>query len=282
MIWSLSAIPADMDLTRRLASEIQEHGYLPYICDLPGTYSGAMQLIEDFAQRGVDGLIVAEAGVNIVTEAIKGDLRDSFHAVVLETSAPQNATGCDEVVRDRTDAFRRVAAHFARIGRQRPLLLMSGPHVSPLKINAFTEECRRHSIKLMSDSVIMISPKMQLQSVHENIYSVLDKLISDGSFPFDAVMCANDTIAISVLSWLRCRGLRIPEDVALVGFNNSEISPVMDPPLASVDRRTEKTLDALLELLFTRLENPDLPPQRRELSMQFIWRESAGGTTAEV
>ena len=276
VMWSLSSIPVDMALTQRLAGRFQERGYLPYICDLPTTHSGATQLIEDFARRGVDGLVVAEAGVDIVIEAIQGDLRDRFRAVVLETNVPRNSAGCDEVVRDRTGAFREVVAHFAKSGRHRPLLVMSGPHVSQVKVNAFTEECRRYSLELMTNSIIL-SPHLLLQTASADMDSLLGNLMSDGRFPFDAVMCGNDMIALAVWAWLRRQGLRIPEDVALIGFNNSAMAPYIDPPLASVDRRTDETLDAISELIFARLANPDLPRQHRELSMRFVWRESAGG-----
>jgi len=277
VIWSLSSIPSDVDLTQRIAGRLQERGYLPYICDLPSTYFGAMQLIEDFVRRGVDGLIVAEAGAHIVTEAMKGDLRDRFRAVVLETSAPIGAIGCDEVVRDRTGAFCEAAAHFAKNGRRRPLLVMSGPYVSQLKINAFTEECRRHSLKLMPDAIIVASTDALSNMVPSTLGMRLDDLVKDGKFSFDAIMCENDMIALFVWSWLRRKGLRVPEDVALIGFNNSEVASLIDPSIASVDRRTDETLDAITELLFARLEDSDLPQQRRELSMRFIWRESAGG-----
>ena len=278
VIWSLSSVPVDVDLTQRLAGRLQEQGYLPYICDMPGTYSGAMKLIEDFARRGVDGLIVAEAGVNMVTEAMKGDLRDRFRAVVLETSTPIDAIGCDEVVRDRTCSFREAAAHFVRSGLKHPLLVMSGPSVSQIKIDAFTDECQRHSLELMPSDIIVAPIDTLSRTVPSTIDMRLHDLMLDGRFPFDAVMCGNDMIALTVQSWLRCQGLRVPEDVALIGFNNSEMASLIDPPLASVDRRTDETLAAISEMLFARLENPDLPLQRRELSMQFIWRESAGGT----
>jgi len=275
VIWSLSSIPTDMTLTRRLAGRLQKEGYLPYICDLPVTAADVRRLIEDFAQRGVDGLIVAEAGTNVVIEAMHSDLRDRFRAVVLETSTPLE-TGGDEVVRNRTGAFREVVAHFARSGRRRPLLVMSG-HSGYDKIRAFTEECHRQSLELLPNAIALTPPHISYRSGSDDINSFLSGLAPDGTFPFDAIMCVNDMTALVVRAWLRQRGLRVPEDVALVGFNNSDMSRYFDPPLASVDRRTDETINAILELLFARLKDPDIPLQRRELSMKFLWRESAGG-----
>ncbi len=280
VIWSLSSIPVDVVLTQRLAGRLQDQGYLPYICDLPDTAVDARRLIEDFAQRGVDGLIVAEAGTNVVIEAMHGDLRDRFRAVVLETSMPRD-TVCDEVVRNRADAFREVAAHFARSGRRHPLLVMSDHSSSYDKINAFRDECHRQSMELLPKAIAVTPHHISHRSGADDINSFLSDLAPDGIFPFDAIMCENDMTALAVRAWLRQRRIRVPEDVALVGFNNSDMSRYLDPPLASVDRQTDETIDAICELLFARLKDPDIPLQRRELPMRFLWRESAAGMPPE-
>jgi DNA-binding LacI/PurR family transcriptional regulator len=70
--------------------------------------------------------------------------------------------------------------------------------------------------------------------------------------------------------------VRVPQDVAVIGFNDNEIDDCMDPPLASVERNDDQVADVIDEILFTRLIHPELPPQRRYVSMRFVWRESAG------
>ncbi len=82
--------------------------------------------------------------------------------------------------------------------------------------------------------------------------------------------------ALALISWLQSNGIRVPDDVAVVGFSNTEMAECLDPPLASVERNDGQLADVIEQVLFARLETPALPPQRREVAMQFIWRESAG------
>lgn len=277
VIWPISSAPVELALMKRISSQLQKNGYMPFVCDIPDDLEEAKRLIDSFAQRGIDGLIIA--GSNIAT-VVKSEFFSRFRAVVVETSAPLDMNGCDQVVRDQITAFREVVEHFARSGRHRPLLVMSPQSVNKEKINVFMDTCRRLSLELLPNACV-ISPYVPWQPVPEDIVQFLDDLLQDGVFPFDAVMCETDMIAFTVMSWLRKRGLRVPEDVALIGFNNSDITPFTDPPLASVDRRINETFNTLCEMLFARLDNPDRPDQKYELPMHFVWRESAGGTSPD-
>jgi DNA-binding LacI/PurR family transcriptional regulator len=118
------------------------------------------------------------------------------------------------------------------------------------------------------------------ESVEESVGGpyrrALDERFSE-RFPFDAVLCASDEGAAAMIKWLRRRGLNVPGDVAVRGFNGAEWGESMSPPLASVDRRDEAVGTEIDRMVFARLKNPDLPPQRRTIPMRMIWRESAGG-----
>jgi DNA-binding LacI/PurR family transcriptional regulator len=277
VVWSINSAPVELALMKRISSRLHKNGYMPFVCDMPDDLQEARSLIDDFAQRGVDGVIIAGSDVATI---VKNEFYNRFRAVVVETSIPLDITGCDQVVRNQTTAFREAAEHFARSGRHHPLLVMSNQSASQDKISAFTDACDSQSLEL-SPNAYVISPYVPWKPIPEDIVRFLDDLLQNDLFPFDAIMCETDMIALTVMSWLRKRGLHVPEDVALIGFNNSDITPFTDPPLASVDRRIDETFNALCEMLFARLENKDHPYQKDELPMRFIWRESAGGIPPE-
>ena len=62
-----------------------------------------------------------------------------------------------------------------------------------------------------------------------------DQLL-DSHVEFDAVMTGSDLVAIGLASQLIKRGVRIPEEVELVGFDNIELSSVFDPPLSTISK----------------------------------------------
>ena len=64
---------------------------------------------------------------------------------------------------------------------------------------------------------------------------VADQLL-DGKIRFDAIMTGSDLIAIGILTRLQQRGVRVPEDVELIGFDNIELTTIVSPPLSTVSK----------------------------------------------
>jgi DNA-binding LacI/PurR family transcriptional regulator len=79
-----------------------------------------------------------------------------------------------------------------------------------------------------------------------------------------------------MIYWLNKNGYKVPDDVAVVGFNNSPTAVYTFPPLASVERYHDKISQVAYELLSSRLKNPAMSPRCVNLSMTFIKRKSAG------
>ena len=91
---------------------------------------------------------------------------------------------------------------------------------------------------------------------------------------FDALLCASDIAAISALSALQRKGLRVPQDVAVIGMGNIPESAVSTPALSTIG---PKALDfsPALDLLFERLEQGKGIPKRLEQRWELVKRESA-------
>jgi DNA-binding LacI/PurR family transcriptional regulator len=83
-------------------------------------------------------------------------------------------------------------------------------------------------------------------------YASMDAMLKLEPRP-DAVFCVNDPVAIGAFQRIKEAGLRIPQDVALVGFSNNKISGLVDPPLTTVDQPSfemgKRAAGILLELI---------------------------------
>ena len=92
----------------------------------------------------------------------------------------------------------------------------------------------------------------------------------------DAVFSASDSVAAGALQALKAAGLRIPHDVALVGFSNAHFTPLTEPPLTTVDPRGQRMGQQVVQLLL-RLLRPggSLPPAPVLLSPQLLVRASS-------
>ncbi len=99
------------------------------------------------------------------------------------------------------------------------------------------------------------------------------RLADTGTLP-DAIVCGADIIALGVVSALRERGLRIPQDVAVTGFDDISFAEVSDPPLTTVRQPIAAIAAAALGLLQARLAGDDGPPRRRSLPPSLLVRGS--------
>lgn len=86
-----------------------------------------------------------------------------------------------------------------------------------------------------------------------SIYAARDMLLRQRNLDFDGVIAANDSLAVGAVKYAHARGLRIPEEVNVIGYNNSEFSISCEPELTSIDTRVEvlcKTaIDSVMSLL---------------------------------
>lgn len=93
----------------------------------------------------------------------------------------------------------------------------------------------------------------------------------------DAIFCANDMTAAGALEAIRARGLRVPEDVALAGFDDLEFAAHLDPPLTTVRQGVRQQGVEAANMLFELLEDPGGGPRRVILPTEVVIRQSTVG-----
>lgn len=91
-----------------------------------------------------------------------------------------------------------------------------------------------------------------------------------------AVFCANDLLAIGALSALNRRGLRVPQDLSLVGFDDTEWARHALPPLTTMKIHSRAMAKAAVRRVVERLESPDLPAIVVEFPIDVVPRDSCG------
>ena len=88
-------------------------------------------------------------------------------------------------------------------------------------------------------------------------------------------VCANDSLAILLIEQLKSINFRIPEDIMVIGFDNSPASQLTTPPLTTIDSNSSELGKAAAQQLLLRIQNPQLPYIRNFLQSKSIIRESA-------
>jgi LacI family transcriptional regulator len=97
--------------------------------------------------------------------------------------------------------------------------------------------------------------------------------------PPRAVVCSNDQMALGIIEALQARGLRVPEDVIVTGFDGIEEGRMSTPRLTTVQQPMARLGRAAMRVMRTRLDDPTQPPITVRLPVRVLLRESSEGST---
>ena len=100
-----------------------------------------------------------------------------------------------------------------------------------------------------------------------------EKFTSCESFP-SVLICANDFVATDVIQVLKKLGKSVPNDVLLCGFDDSPESRIISPSLTTIHIKGQAMGCAAIELLFSRIKNPDSPFRTLYIETNIVYRES--------
>lgn len=104
-------------------------------------------------------------------------------------------------------------------------------------------------------------------------YAAAKKLLDSGE-PFTALFVANDRMALGALHALHERGIRVPEDVSVVGFDDMGEAAYFTPPLTTIRQDLQALAQQCMEYLVSMIGSPSMPVQQRVLYPELIVRDS--------
>ena len=120
------------------------------------------------------------------------------------------------------------------------------------------------------------SPRCNLKAAHGPWQTFL--ALDD---PPSAVYVYNDQLAIEVLQYLAQRGVHVPEDVAVIGFDDIRSAKMTAPPLSTIRYSLDEIADHAVCALRARRTEPDAPPVRRVMPVELVIRQSTVGCIAQ-
>jgi len=101
----------------------------------------------------------------------------------------------------------------------------------------------------------------------------MKKILASGKKP-TAVFTSNDTMAIGAYRAIKEYGLKIPEDISVMGFDNSYISQYMSPPLTTVNVSLPEIAKCSIELLLDSINNKEIKNRQKTVNVQIVKRNS--------
>jgi LacI family transcriptional regulator len=169
---------------------------------------------------------------------------------------------------DNNDGIRQAVAHLAALGHRR-IAYVAGPRMS---------WSNRERARLLRTATAAAGIELvELGNVAPQFaggVAAADLVLAAG---VSAVVAYNDLVAFGLLNWFATRGVKVPEAISVMGFDDIVLSQMVSPSLTTVAQPQEQIGRAGVDLLLQLLEDPDRAAvPRRELSSQLMVRHSTG------
>ncbi len=210
--------------------------------------------------RSVDGLIIASS--TITTKTIDEILRPAHLPYVL---FDQNGSrGGDRLEVDDYQGGRLAALHLASLGHRHVVMVMPNDATTNVhqRLAGFVSGLEEHHISFVPDRDVVSK-----RGGYEATRAVLERQPT-------AVFAANDEIAIGLMRGFKEQGVKVPDDISVMGYDGIDFDEYVTPALTTVQQPTHQIGAAAVQMLFKRIDNSAIELQRVFLPVQLISRQS--------
>lgn len=184
----------------------------------------------------------------------------------------------DHVTMRNIEGMQAATEHLVSIGRTR--LVALGAHRNEvfgsagLRLEGYRRALAAHGMDYVEELVV------EVLSWHRFDGAEAMRGVLDAGIAFDGVVAFNDSIALGAMRVLQEAGVRIPQDVALIGFDDIDETRYTLPTLSTIDPGREDIAQTAVRMLMERIDNPggEIPPREFEAGFRLVKRESTAVT----
>jgi len=263
--------PFFSELAKSISTALRKRSYGLILSSADDSAEVEQSEIRMMLARGVDALLIASCQSTPAGLADVANQRVPF--VLLDrpiTGLAANFVGSNDCAGGRL-----AAEHLLGLGQKRIAFLGRPENVpEPERLAGFRDSLAKHGSPL--DPKLVVSQPAECDSGDAAGYRMMQSLLDAGAPP-DGIFCHNDVMAIGALKAILDAGLRIPEDIAIVGFDNVHYSQYLQIPLTSVDQLTSELGASAAELaldLIAQKAKPE-PPKSILLTPKLVTRQSS-------
>jgi LacI family transcriptional regulator len=253
-------------IIRGMERAARRHGYALLIAaSLEG---GPESLVAKVAGR-VDGFAVLAQ--TVPTEDLEVISR---RLPVVMLAGPREIDHLDHLVVANADGERELARHLIDDHGLRRLAFVGGDPDSPdaeARFRGFREACREAGLPVPDAPDLRTAMMTQAEGAR-----AAETLLDRGAERPEAMLFANDQMAVGALRALERRGVRVPDDVAVTGFDGIPLSRIVRPSLTTVRQPIRQLGEQAVELLVQRLADRTRDPVSLELPVSLARRASCG------
>lgn len=204
------------------------------------------QAVEMILKKQIDALILVGsiyANISGKTPDYIRDIASDIPVFLINGYLPDSRVNC--VLADDFQAVYDITEELLFAEKKRILFLSNSQSYSARrKLQGYLDCLKAHGIETDGDLVLYSE---------NSVYATRDMLFRRRNLSFDSVIATEDGLAIGAMKYAAAIGMRVPEEINVIGYNNSELAIGCSPELSSVDSRVEvlckMAIDSLMSLL---------------------------------
>lgn len=245
-------------------------GYKVIICQSAESYEREVVASQTLLSSKVDGLLVSISRETVNSDHLKVFQQKNIPIVFFDRVCP-DMEASSVVIDDYLGAFLAVE-HLILQGRRR-IAHFAGPpalQISQNRIRGYQDALKKYGLPLDDELLVSCGDGLEQANGSQAAQQMLDAgIVPDGIF----AIC--DPIAIGVLLTLKKNQIRIPEQVAVVGFCDEPIAQVVEPNLSSLVQPAFEIGVAAAQIFFNHINKPGTAIEKKVFSTHLVVRESS-------
>ncbi|MGL5956272.1 MAG: LacI family DNA-binding transcriptional regulator [Brevinema sp.] len=268
------------EIIKEITHLCHQKNYMVQICETYDNPDLEIQIVKNLRLQWVDGIILVSSVMDTnprfqkyiqsLSNLRKKDM--TIPVILLET--PSQNKKVSSVSTDHFAAAYKATKHLFTIGKKH-IIHIACPKESPVaedRINGYTNACI--DIGLTSSNFQIIHGDFTVQSGYEIVNNLVQKRVH-----FDGIFAGNDQMAVGALRACKELGLTIPNEVAIIGYDNILLSLLVEPSLSTVNISQKKIGKLASNKLFELIEcNLDQQVENIVVDAELIIRESTIGS----
>lgn len=243
-------------------------GYNVMICQSDESYVAEKNNLRSLIASRVDGILISVSDETDRTDHFTDLINQNIPTVFFDRICEELDTS--KVYTDNYEIAFTATEHLIQQDSKR-IAIVAGPqnlYNSRNRLRGYVDALNKHNIPVKENLIIHSHFR------NENIEDYTRHLINMNQRP-DAVFAINDYSAVEMMHMFKMQGIRVPQDIAVLGFNNENIGRFVEPTLSTIDMPAYDMGAAAAEILLSQIKDPTLEPQQRLIKSNLVVRESS-------
>ena len=258
--------PANAILCSEVEKYARKDGYGIMISSSELDYDTEQNCIDEFIMRNIDGIILIPLREG---KANYRSLFDSGKSVVILNREFRDVNA-DFVMFDSYDAMVAAVDHLAGLGHKRIAYINREMHLkhSTRRFKGYIDGLKKNNL-VFHEEMIFTGNEFTVESGYETMLKILNLKIRP-----TAIISFNDIIAIGLMKAAKDAGLKIPEDISIVGADNNPFGSYLEKPLTTLDSNIKEVAEASYKFLIDRLNGFNGPSRKVFINRSLVVKES--------